>query len=47
MENVLFQWSDEFSVDIQEVDEQHKVLVGLLNELHAAILEHRGKAASR
>jgi hemerythrin len=43
----LIQWSDEFSVNIQEIDEQHKVLVGLLNELHQAIREHHGKATSR
>ena len=43
----LFHWSDDFNVDIQEVDEQHKVLVDLLNQLHHAIMERRGKAASR
>ncbi|HRD86913.1 MAG: hemerythrin family protein [Candidatus Accumulibacter sp.] len=43
----LIQWSDEFSVNIQEVDEQHKVLVSLLNDLHRAIREHHGKATSR
>lgn len=43
----IFQWSNEFNVDIQEIDEQHKVLVGLLNELHRAIREHHGKATSR
>lgn len=43
----LFQWSDDFSVHIQEVDEQHKVLVGLLNELHVAIKEHHGTVTSR
>jgi hemerythrin len=43
----LFQWSDDFNVDIQEIDEQHKVLVDLLNQLHHAIQERRGKVASR
>ena len=43
----LFHWSDSFNVNIQEVDEQHKVLVDLLNQLHHAIKDHRGKAASR
>lgn len=43
----LFTWSDDFSVHIQEVDEQHKVLVSLLNQLHVAIIEHHGKATSR
>ncbi|HNA20038.1 MAG TPA: bacteriohemerythrin, partial [Agitococcus sp.] len=43
----LFHWSDDFNVDIQEVDEQHKVLVDLLNQLHHAIVERRGKTASQ
>ena len=43
----LFAWSDDFSVHVQEIDEQHKVLVGLLNELHVAIIEHHGKTTSR
>jgi hemerythrin len=42
----LFKWSDDFSVNIQEVDEQHKVLVSLLNQLHTAILEHHGKTTA-
>jgi len=43
----LFKWSDDYSVHVQEIDEQHKVLVGLLNELHVAIIEHHGKNTSR
>jgi hemerythrin len=37
------EWSDEFSVGIQEIDEQHKILVQILNELNTAIEERRGK----
>lgn len=44
---ILFAWSDSLSVGIQEIDEQHKVLVGLLNELQTAIVEHHGSAACR
>lgn len=35
-------WTDELSVGIEEIDEQHKVLVGLLNRMHEAIEEHHG-----
>jgi len=44
---VLFSWEDSYNVGIQEVDEQHQVLVTLLNQLHTAILEHHGKKTSR
>jgi len=43
----LFKWSDDFSVGVQEIDEQHKELVSLLNQLHDAIHEHHGSEAAR
>ncbi|MCB1906771.1 MAG: hemerythrin family protein [Rhodocyclaceae bacterium] len=43
----IFEWSDDYSVGVQEIDEQHKELVGLLNDLHTAIHEHHGTQASR
>ncbi|KAA3650057.1 MAG: bacteriohemerythrin [Proteobacteria bacterium] len=43
----LFQWSDSYDVGIQEIDEQHKVLVDLLNRLHDAIHAHQGTDTSR
>jgi len=43
----LIEWSDELSVGIQEIDEQHKVLVGLVNEMHQAIHEHHGSETAR
>ncbi|AZN36631.1 bacteriohemerythrin [Iodobacter ciconiae] len=43
---VFFEWSDELSVGIQEIDEQHKVLIDLLNVLHDAIRLHHGSEAS-
>lgn len=47
MSSDLFQWSDAYSVGLQEVDEQHRVLVGLLNELHDAVRHHHGTAKCR
>jgi hemerythrin len=41
----LVVWNDELSVGIEEIDEQHKVLVQLLNELSQAIKEHHGNEA--
>ncbi|MDW5418378.1 bacteriohemerythrin [Iodobacter sp. CM08] len=43
---LFFEWTDELSVGIQEIDEQHKVLIDLLNELHDAIRQHHGSEAS-
>ena len=37
MSTDLFHWTDEFSIGLQEIDEQHKELVELLNQLHVAI----------
>lgn len=39
------QWSEQFSVGIPEIDEQHKTLFDLINKIHTAILERRGSAA--
>lgn len=36
-------WSDNLSVNIKEIDEQHKKLLGMLNELHEAMKVGRGK----
>ena len=35
----LIQWSDRFSIGIDSVDKQHKVLINLLNKLNDAITE--------
>lgn len=43
----LLEWSDNYKVGIQEVDEQHMELVAMLNALHQAIVEHHAKEASR
>ncbi len=44
---MIIEWNDELSVGIEEIDEQHKVLVGLVNEMHDAIHEHHGSEASQ
>ena len=41
----LISWSDDFSVGIIEIDEQHKKLINIINDLHAATLKGKGKDA--
>lgn len=38
-----FAWSEKYSVNIREIDEQHKKLIGMVNELHQAMLQGKGK----
>ena len=33
----LLDWRDEFRIGIAEVDHEHQVLIGLINDLHAAL----------
>lgn len=40
----LLNWSDQYSVGVKALDDQHKVLVNTLNDLHAAIM--KGQAAN-
>ncbi|WP_018608497.1 bacteriohemerythrin [Uliginosibacterium gangwonense] len=47
MADILFKWSDDYTVGVAEIDEQHKELVRLLNDLHQAIHERHGSDASR
>ncbi len=39
----LFEWTPEFSVNIRKVDEQHKKLIALINELHDARVAGHGR----
>ena len=41
----LFVWNDSYSVSVKIIDEQHKKLIDLINDLHDAMLE--GKAKER
>lgn len=43
----LIEWSKEFSVGIEEIDEQHKLLVELLNATHAAIQQRRSSEMTK
>lgn len=38
----IFAWKDEYSVGIEEIDQQHRQLVGILDELYTAMLKARG-----
>lgn len=40
---LLIEWSNELSVGIEEIDEQHKVLVELLNNISEATQQRRGQ----
>ncbi len=39
----FFTWSDSYSVNIQEIDEQHKKLIALLNKLFEAMSIGKGR----
>ncbi len=37
------EWKDEYSVGVALIDEQHKMFVGIMNELYSAIVEKKEK----
>jgi hemerythrin len=39
----LFEWKDKYSVNVKEIDKQHKMLVETLNELHEAMLTRKSR----
>lgn len=41
----LVEWSDALSVGVEQIDNEHKKLVGLLNELHRALQTGMGQGA--
>lgn len=47
MDQPLVEWTDALSIGIEEVDQQHQKLVGMLNDLNRAMHEHHGSAEAR
>jgi hemerythrin-like metal-binding protein len=43
----LLQWNEKFSVGVKSIDEQHKVLIETLNELHHAIMKSEPRSSTR
>ena len=41
----LFAWNEKYSVNIRELDEQHKKLIGMVGRLHDAMRQGKGKQA--
>jgi hemerythrin len=41
----IFPWREAYSVHIPQIDAQHQQLIGLINQLHAAMLQGNGKPA--
>ena len=41
--DVLFPWSEDYSVNIGIIDTQHKNLVNIINELHVAMITGKAK----
>jgi hemerythrin len=39
----LFTWSDTYSVTVKSMDEQHKKIFALINQLHEAMIAGKGK----
>ena len=41
----FIEWSENLSVDVKMFDEEHKKLIGLVNDLHGSMLKGKGKDA--
>ena len=39
-------WKELYSVNVKEIDEQHKKLIGMINELHDAMKVGKGKVVT-
>ncbi len=40
---MFYEWSENLSVGVPSIDRQHKVLIGLINDLHASIDAGKGQ----
>lgn len=41
------EWTEEYSVNVASLDQQHKRLIAILNEFNEALVENRSKTAIR
>jgi len=39
----LFGWSEKYSLEIKEIDQQHKKLIGMISKLHEAMRNREGR----
>jgi len=42
----LMIWDESFSVNVKEIDDQHKILVSIINDLHSSMKEGKGNEVS-
>jgi hemerythrin len=40
---VLINWNNSLSVDVEEIDQQHKRLIAIINDLNSAMKQGKGK----
>lgn len=43
----IIEWTDELSVNVKEIDEQHRKLVEMINELHSTHIENKNVEAQK
>jgi hemerythrin len=43
----FLQWSEKYSVNVGEIDGQHRALIEMINSLHEALLARKGREAQQ